>query len=660
MYIWKYFILSIPLAFYALWNFSNTTITDGDGAAYLDYALYVSSAFEQGNYFEFIERFFAFRGWRPNIYHYFYIPTLTLTGQNLFVATLLSSYFFIILSTTFLYKIFRIFLKEIDSALCAAICASSCSVLFGGWDYPLFAEIAYVPFMLGTIYFLYKSNFFTIKKNSYYFALLLFLVFALRPMQGLITLIFPLIFYFIYSINAKKIRRYNIIKSILYVLFSLSFLFFIHIIIFLFEGSSFTIINETGENGIKIFFISAISTFILNIIFYILSLNHNLNENSDINYIKSSFKIFSALFTIFWLPFFPNLYRWIFNAGIGVNVDFIIKTHSILDEFIRIFIDGSLFLYTSVFFLCLLVIALNYRNFFKFDFIKNNNRSIFLILLVLSLFLPLIFYLLTPQDRFRVVSLPMLFVVITGLIIFSAYSNDFFRRFSLSLMLVVYGYGYKNHFITDEEIRDFNWDSNIVIDYIVGTSTPRPINSLPNPNEIIIENVSRISKNNNLTSFAIHSSSMEPISPTYLSLLSKLEKKFFINTIGSSRFIEDLAHLSNYDAIVLVNPVTQNRKFLHTSQRDLLPFNVDHKSLSLLEKNKNNSKFFYNFYKGSIPQPWKNKLNISTKYATYIAYLYTENIITKYGWKELECFNLFNDNTFFQEKACILINIKKK
>ena len=173
MIIWKYFILSIPLAFYALWNFSNTTITDGDGAAYLDYALYVSSAFEQGNYFEFIERFFTFRGWRPNIYHYFYIPTLTLTGQNLFVATLLSSYFFIILSTLFLYKIFRIFLKEIDSALCAAICASSCSVLFGGYDYPLFAEIAYVPFMLGTFYFLYNSNFFTNKKNSYYFSYLL-------------------------------------------------------------------------------------------------------------------------------------------------------------------------------------------------------------------------------------------------------------------------------------------------------------------------------------------------------------------------------------------------------------------------------------------------------------------------------------------------------
>ena len=660
MYIWKYFILSIPLAFFALWSFSNTTITDGDGAAYLDYALYVSSAFERGNYFEFIERFFTFRGWRPNIYHYFYIPTLALTGQNLFIATLLSSSFFVILSIALLYKIFRIFLKEIDSALCAAICASSCSVLFGGWDYPLFAEIAYVPFMLGTFYFLYNSNFFTNKKNSYYFSLFLFLVFALRPMQGLITLIFPIIFYFLYSMNAKKICSYDIIKSTLYILFTLSFLFFIHLLIFLFQGNSYTIINQTGEDGIKIFFIAAISIFMLNIIFYILSRRTDLNKNFAKNYIYRSFVIFSTLFILFWLPFFPNLYRWIFNAGIGANVDFIIKTYSILEEFIRIFTDGGLFLYASVSSLCLLVITLNYKKFFKLNFIENNKKNILLILFIISLFLPLLFYLLTPQDRFRVVSLPMLLAVITGLIIFSTYCNNFFRRFSLSFILVIYGFGYTNHFLTDEEIRDYNWDNNIITEYIVGVSTPRPINSSPNPNQVIIQNVSRISKINNLSSFAIHSTSMEPISPTYLSLLSKLEKTFFINTIGSTKFIENLSHLSNYDAIVLVNPVTQNRKFFHTSQKNLLPFDIDSRSLSLLEKNKNNSEFFYNFYKGNIPQPWKNKLNISTKYATYIAYLYTTDIIIKYGWEELECFNLFSDATLFQEKACILKNINKK
>ena len=39
-----------------MWSFNNSQIANYDGAAYLDYAVYISSAWEQGNFIEFIER----------------------------------------------------------------------------------------------------------------------------------------------------------------------------------------------------------------------------------------------------------------------------------------------------------------------------------------------------------------------------------------------------------------------------------------------------------------------------------------------------------------------------------------------------------------------------------------------------------------------------
>jgi len=220
--------------------------------------------------------------------------------------------------------------------------------------------------------------------------------------------------------------------------------------------------------------------------------------------------------------------------------------------------------------------------------------------------------------------------------------------------------------ITNENRSFYTNDNNKnFVKYIVG-SAPSPINVFPNPNEKLILEISEISKKYNIQSFAIQESGMEGIDPSYASLLSKVEKNnhFYLNTLvaPNSANSMNLEYIKNYDALVIVNPIS-----LHSISHDNLKadkiikdFNIDPHSLGMLEKNSTNIDFYKDFMnKNNIDQHWINKLNNSSLHAIYLAYLYVNQELDHANWKAINCFNLFSENTVFQEQACILLNTSK-
>ncbi|MFL2548900.1 MAG: hypothetical protein ACJ0QX_01555 [Gammaproteobacteria bacterium] len=662
----KYIILSFPIISLIMWSFNNSQITNYDGAAYIDYAVYVSSAWEQGNFIEFVERFFGYRGWRVNNFHYFYLLPLIITGQNLFASAFIVNLFFLSLSLFFIYKIFRLYLSKIDSSFCASIICCTHLIIFGGYSHPLYSEIAFVPFTIATFYYLFKSRVFSDKKNSYMFALFLFLVISLRPMQGIINLIIPLVIYSVIHVRNKSLSINEISKSLLIFFSCLSLLFIIEIAPYEFSVQNNEVLKSIGSvSAMKIFEITALITILATLSIYIFYIFNTAKIKISVKkfYLYESFVLLSILFVLFYFQHFSELYRWIYIASFGSHVENYKNITPIFDTLRELIMKGSLFLFTLIFILFIFT-------FIKINFQKIKNRiddkNIYILLYAFPI--PILIYIFTAQNNYRVVTLSMILLLIFSLIYIciNNKNSNLKNTFLFFMLSVIFSGNYIKFNITQEN-RSFYYKDNDInfVKYIVG-STPSPINVFPNPNETLILEISKISKKYNIKSFAIQESGMEAIDPSYASLLSKVEKYnyFHLNTLVAPNSSEDMnfEYIKNYDALVIVNPISLHKISHGTLEVDKIvkDFEIDSNSLGALEKNSTNIGFFEDFInKRNIDQQWINKLNNSSLHAIYLAYSYMNQDLHRANWRVIKCFDLFNEDTAFQEKACIFLNTNK-
>jgi len=660
----NYIILSLPILTLVIWSFHNTQITISDGAAYIDYAVYVSSAWEQGNYIEFVERIFGYRGWRPNIFYYFYLPPLILTGQNLVISAFIVNLFFITLSLFFIYKIFKLYLTSIESSLCASIICCTYLVMCGGWEYPLFSEIAFIPFCIATLYYLFICQIFNNKKYSYMFAIFLFLTISTRPMQGMLNLIPPFMAYCLFYINNNNLDIKAVIKALLAVLIALSILFLVELAPSNFNAVNNNTLQSIGSNqAINLFNYLALATIVCTLILFLFYKFNNfirLNDHTN-KYLFKAFLLFSILLILFFGQHFSELYRWIYIAGFGSNVSNYERSLQILDIFYEAALKGGLFLITIISILYLITVLKNI-------FLNNraNFKNVNIYFVILSLPIPLIIYLFTAQKSFRVLALAIILLFIFALIyICKNYKNPYLKNIVLSIILSIIFLGNYSKYASQIENRSFTYkNDNKIIHYIVGNA-PSPINISPNPNEKLVSEISKISRLYGAQSFGIQASGMEAINPAYSSLLTKVEKNnhFFLNTLTAPDASKkmNLDYIKEYDAIIITNPISLH-KISHGFPVDevISKTGVDPNSIGNLEKISINTNFYKNFInKKNINQFWINKLNNSSMYAIYLAYLYTNDELTNLKWKEAKCFQLFNKKSRYQEKACIILNTRR-
>jgi len=199
-------LFSAPfLAF--LWHLENNHLPMSDAVGYLESAHIISKNFLDGNLIEFFISIFNERSWRPVIFQLFIVPFLVITNGDFLNSVLLTHVLFVSLSVFFTYKIFLNFGDKYISSICASIICLSVDIFFGGDSFTLFAEISFIPFLLGTFYFLSDSKLFQNKRRSYLFTLFFTLTLLSRPVEGFLFLTTSLIFIIFY--RHREYLSYN-------------------------------------------------------------------------------------------------------------------------------------------------------------------------------------------------------------------------------------------------------------------------------------------------------------------------------------------------------------------------------------------------------------------------------------------------------------------
>ena len=99
-------------------------------------------------------------------------------------------YYLIVLSAFYIYKILKKFISsEYSTIVSVLILSLSFNIFFGGQPLPLFAEISFIAFLLGAIYFLLKIDLFRNKSDTRLFTLFFSLTLLVRPVEGIIILV---------------------------------------------------------------------------------------------------------------------------------------------------------------------------------------------------------------------------------------------------------------------------------------------------------------------------------------------------------------------------------------------------------------------------------------------------------------------------------------
>ena len=465
-----------------MWHKENLQLPISDSVEYIDSAYTIYLFFKNGEYFNFLISIFNERGWRPIAFQLFIFPFMILTSGDILASVLLTHVFFNTLSAIILYKIFRsLDLNIYSSVISALVIGLSFNIMFGGQPIPLFAEVPFITFLLGTIYFLIKSNLFKSKKQSRFFTLFFTLTILTRPVEGLIILL-PALAALILIRHSKYISLRELALGILYPVFFLWLLFFSRV----FPEVSSSVIKIDPPYSEEIFLyltylISIIFFSLLAIIVFLKIRKNFTNSNCEINYFKKSFFVSSLIIWIWYTPRFGSLYGWIYDTSIGSTFNYLkINTPKYSDLIFNAIKSNSETLSYLIIFLALIStiarIFVNKEKVFSFRDISSEFKNYSLILLV-SIPIPIILYFSTHQTTYRKISPIIVLLVIYGIVvIFKNYKfkklNNFFITFYLSIHIIFL----TNHIYKKEENVTWSYNNNEISKMILGYQYPKPIN----------------------------------------------------------------------------------------------------------------------------------------------------------------------------------------
>ena len=621
-----YTLILLPAIISVLWHLSNNQLPITDAIDYLWPAFHIFSDISKLNVLESIFGLYMERGWRPTIFHLFYIPFMVISGGNMLFSVGAVHTFFTLLSTIFIYKIFNYKINKITSALCASFLAMSSAIIFGGSSVPGFTEVGFICVFVALIYFLVKKNNFTNRKDSFYFSILFFLLFTIRPVEALLHITLPILIFCLYSYKHKKISIYTILSVLLKTLI---------LLIILFSFAFITGIESHFDNlNLRSAYILFCNIFLCLIILfpivyiYLFFIDKKVMASSL--YFERSILTGVTLSLIWWMPYFINLYEWVYRTSLGDVVTNMVKINITFIEHINIlFLNFGIFTIFSilVFFILGLI--------FKLLQNKEDQQNFFTkieIIIISTLPVPFLFYFFSVQTSFRKISTALILLLIFLLIV-SLKNVKKIKLFNYSLLflVVISFFSHASFILGENQNRSFANKHDL---YIVGSSFPNPVTIRPNPHDVVVENLNTLRKKYNLKHITLPiDERSNPVDPFLISIMTA-KKGFSSNYPYTSNFIENLNFIEKYEAALVINPDGKIVKSKKEAQK--------YKNIMLSKEV---------FFKNNESRT----LSPNQRYVYFIQYLFSKNELENFGWKTMECF-IINE----QYDACLITKIKNK
>ena len=315
--IYLFILFTAPLLS-LLWHLENSHMPMSDPVGYLENAYVIYQNFAQNNYFDFFISIFNERSWRPVIFQVFIVPFLIIFKGDILLTVAFVHFLFTSLSVFFVYKILKQKGDKYISAISASVVCLSLDIFFGGESFPLFAEISFIPFLLGSIYFLSKDKLFINKKNSYLFVLFFTLTLLSRPVVGVGFITISLLFIIFYN-HTKYLSIQEIVRGFIYPVFFFWVLLFSRLV----PKVSSSVIKIDPPNSYEIFFlifciISILLSVLLIYYIYIKRSKLFLKDKTEHKTFFSKSMFLSSFILWFWYtPRFGSLYGWIYETSIG-------------------------------------------------------------------------------------------------------------------------------------------------------------------------------------------------------------------------------------------------------------------------------------------------------------------------------------------------------
>lgn len=617
-------ILFIAPIISLLWHLENNQLPFSDAIGYLDSASIIYQNLVEGNYFDFIISIFNERSWRPVIFQLFIFPFLLVSDGNLLTAVMLTHFLFVSLSVFIIYKIFLVTGSKLSASLSSSIICLSIDILFGGTSYPLFSEISFIPFLLGTLYLLSDRKLFRNKKKSYYFILFFTLTMLSRPVEGALFLLFPLIF-IIMSQHKGYLNTREIIKGFMWPISFLWLLFASR----LYPNISSSILKIDPPNSYEIFFtIFCFTTivFCIFIIYFIYKKFSKINrENNNLEKVYFSKSIFlsSLILWIWYTPRFGSLYGWVYDTSIGDQFQYQKDFEYNFIQLLTNAIDsrGSLILYgVLILFFISLLLPIKKMLVKNIEIIKNIKSLFFA-----SALLPTIIYFTTHQVTYRKIA-PVVTMILIFMIIYIIKSNKFKKFTNILLTMILTSqiyFFYENIYGVNNNELWQNYGKTKYSSSIIGSSFPRPVNVVNNSYKKLIRFLKIESNKANIKNIAlVLTDNSFPVEPYLLKFLC--DRSSISCNVSSPKKFEygGIDYLSDNDGILIIH-------------------NFDLAGVNSLENEILAKKQIENSINNSSPYEL---------YSYYFTYLYIAKKLNIHNMSTLRCKNIYKEY-----KACLLI-----
>ena len=623
-----FFLLLVPV-FSFLWHNENLQMPISDSVEYIDSAYSIYLFFHNSEYLNFIVSIFNERGWRPVAFQLFIVPFLIASSGNILLSVLMTHVFFNSLSAFFIYKILCKYILDKNSVIISTLVLSlSFNVLFGGQPLPLFAEIAFISFLLGTIYFLLKTDLFRNKKDSRLFTIFLILTLLTRPVEGVLFLI-PAIIVFTWKKYSAYVTLREILSGISYPIFFVWLLFISRV----FPEISSSVIKIDPPYSQNTFI--SLTIFFSILLFTIFLLSQFLKVKKDIfykspqtNFYKKSLFLSSIILWIWYTPRFGSLYGWVYDTSIGDTFNYLKKD---IPQFSDLFIsilqnNGSIVIY-----LILLLLIINMFQIFIFEKkISQNIQDIrfktenLLILLLSALPLPIILYFTTFQITYRKISPVIVILLLYGLIIiFQNKKITVLSNTLLGALLLLQSSMLSNVIFNNEEILQWGNQNKSYIEKItLGYQFPQPINSKDNRYEnlirFLLDEKEKGSFRKITLVFRDYEYPIERYLFQFLCKKNKIESSFFYPKIFNKDSFEEIL---DHETFLVILPKKYYSIFSEDVTNDIEEY---------LDKN-------------------KGKMSISDSNVFSFLFLLSANKLSNHNYDPKKCYNLIDD---FQ--ACLI------
>ena len=332
----NYVLLLVPAILMMLWHIIDNAFpaADGGGFFFRSVLIYEDLFLDKDNIFQsfirFLDHVITSRA-MPHLFPALGSLILIPSFGNWNIAFALTGIFYVTLITIFSYLIIFEFTRKKYYSILSAIIIGTLPAVF---KYAInnVAEISLIGFLLPTLYYLYKSNSFSIAHYSKYFAFFMTLALSVRPIQALLILLFPIII----TLSRGKIK--NIFTNQQFIIITYLFVLFLCILLCLpylrtlgeplyqhlirghFPAYNISIVTDVYLK-ITITF-TILLTFFTCILLYKKQFNTYYKELSfkfknHKNYILQTFLLIFALNIVVWALSFHSFFYWVFSATFG-------------------------------------------------------------------------------------------------------------------------------------------------------------------------------------------------------------------------------------------------------------------------------------------------------------------------------------------------------